>query len=212
MWSCTILCKAHKKEMGICNGKGQPRLPFQFSLWRFDDSSTGKKEKKNLRGCKRSFDYICGLEIFAFHVTALFQVGVIESVWSRPVKKIHAFMFCAVLTWFCVMSAFLHCSAVKHFVLPNNRILRCQIRNLELSEVQIKAASCGDKKKERKKKRGMKFDKVSLALVGKSQCFPPNRPTGQEERVMLREDFIALHRDPSILNRPLMPLQESNVI
>lgn len=52
-----------------------------------------------------------------------------------------------------------------------NRILRRQMRNLELLEVQIKSASCGDKKKKRKKKRGIKFDKVSLALVGKSQCF-----------------------------------------
>lgn len=62
------------------------------------------------------------------------------------------------------------CSAVKHFVPPNNRILQSQIRNLELSEVQIKSASRGDSKKKRKEKaeRGMKFDKVSSALVRKS--------------------------------------------
>lgn len=54
----------------------------------------GKKRKMIfLRGCERSFDYICGLEMYAFYVTALSHVGVVESAWSRPVKKefIHVF-------------------------------------------------------------------------------------------------------------------------
>lgn len=88
--------KAQSQEVtGICNGKGWTRLHFQPTLERLDNSSMGGKKRKMifLRGCERSFDYICGLEMYAFYVTALSHVGVVESAWSRPVKKefIHVF-------------------------------------------------------------------------------------------------------------------------
>lgn len=86
--------------------------------------------------------------MYAFHVTALSHVGVVESAWSRPVKKEFIHVFAQRWQGLCYVH-FLRRRAVKHFVPPNNRILRRRIRNPELSEVQIKSASCGDKKKEK---------------------------------------------------------------
>lgn len=141
------------------------RLHFQLTLWCLDIFSMGEKKRKT------------GLEMYAFHVTALSHVGVVQSAWSRPVKKefIHS-CFCAALTGFVLCPLFTsQCSAVRHFVPPNNRILRRRIRSPELSEVQIKSVSCVDKKK--KIKKAWNSIKFFWHLLGNLSVFPPNRPT-----------------------------------
>lgn len=202
-----IYNKAQSQEVkGICNGKGWTRLHFQLTIRQ--QLHGGKKRKMIfLRGCERRFDDIRGLEMYAFHVTALSHVGVVQSAWSWPVKKEFIHIFAQRWQGLCYVH-FLRRSAVKHFAPQNNRISRRRMRNPELSEVQIKSASCGDKKK--KKKRSMKFDKVSLALVGKSQCFSTKQAHLLGGACNAEGTFFfALHRDPSIPNRPLMSLQES---